>query len=1066
MNIPRHFEDIKVLHENTMPERAYYIPASKQMAIEPENREDSDRFLLLSGQWEFRYYENIYQIKDDFFEENFELSGYDDVKVPSVFQMTGYEKPQYTNVRYPFPFDPPYMPHENPCGTYVRDFDYHVLEEAPRAFLNFEGVDSCFYVWINGAYVGYSQVSHAVSEFEVTDYLKEGNNRIAVLVMKWCDGSYLEDQDKFRTTGIFRDVYILQRPKEMVWDYFVKTGLLESGAKSREQGTAYETAEIKITFDFLNKEKDMNITLLNAEGDVVKAHQTKEVDGSVILIVPDPILWNAENPYLYSMVLDFGDEIIVEKVGIREVKIIDKVLHLNGQKIKFHGVNRHDSDPVTGPAVSIEQMKRDLSLMKQHNVNAIRTSHYPNAPVFYQLCDRYGFMVIDEADIESHGPVEFVYKENTYQNSAGRWHETIGTDPMWEAPILDRIKRLVVRDKNRPCVLIWSMGNESAYGPNFEKALALVKDLDETRLTHYESYIYADKNRENDFSNLDLMSRMYPSLEDMERCLEKEPEKPFVLCEYSHAMGNGPGDLEDYFQMFHKHERFCGGFVWEWCDHAVYLGRAENGKARYAYGGDHGEVLHDGNFCMDGLVYPDRMPHVGLKEYKNVYRPVRVVSFDQEKKEAELKNYLDFTDLQDVVTVKTEVFRDGISIWAEESVPISVKPHESTKIALDFPVAESGRVYLKLTYLAAVTSPFVEKGQELGFDEILINNRDARNQFVVNLLEEEKPEAETKQEIEAKQEIETKAESQVVPSPSCTELTVSETETTIVVSGAGFSYIFDKLRGLWQQLTYQGEGLLCAPMDMNVWRAPTDNDFGIGHMWRRAYYHHVFPRAYSTETEHMDRQVVLHTKMALLAAPVQKMMDIDALWTITETGRINVKMQVCKNPEFPPLPRFGLRLFVKKDFQKVTYFGMGPYESYADKHRASYHGLFACEVRDLWEDYIKPQENGSHYDCDYVMLQQGRNEAPGSRMADTVITCFSPETFSFNASVYTQEEMTGKKHNYELQEAEGVVLCLDYKMAGIGSNSCGPQLMEQYRFEETEFIFEMNLLPSKNDTGF
>ena len=648
MIVPRYYEDLSVLHDNTMPARAYYMPASKRMDDLVEHRELSDRMQLLNGTWKFQYFDSIYDMKDAFYEDGYSVEGFDEIKVPSVWQMAGYDTHQYTNIRYPFPFDPPYVPQDIPCGAYVHTFDYAKDAAAPKAYLNFEGVDSCFYVWLNGTYVGYSQVSHMTSEFDVTDVLREGENRISVLVMKWCDGSYLEDQDKFRMSGIFRDVYLLKRPEKGIRDYRITTQLDSDIARINLTAAFYEPTEVRV------KLEDKN-------GAVVSEGVISESGESTFEIV-DYTLWNTENPYLYTIILETEQEVIVDHIALRKIEIKNQVIYLNGQKIKFRGVNRHDSDPVTGFTISMEQIKTDLTLMKQHNFNAIRSSHYPNAPFFYEMCDRYGFMVIDEADIEAHGPFMLYRKEDTDYNRFKRWNEKIADDPVWEAAIVDRVKLMVERDKNRFCIVMWSMGNESAYGCNFEKALAWTKGFDPERITQYESARYRNYDVTYDYGNLDLYSRMYPALTEIEEYLEKDGSKPFLLVEYCHSMGNGPGDLEDYFQMIQAEDKMCGGFVWEWCDHAIAHGVAENGKTIYAYGGDHGEVIHDSNFCMDGLVYPDRRIHTGLLEYKNVYRPARVVSYDAASGELVLHNYMDFDDLKDYAEITYELSQDGLVI--------------------------------------------------------------------------------------------------------------------------------------------------------------------------------------------------------------------------------------------------------------------------------------------------------------------------------------------------------------------------------------------------------------------
>ena len=726
MMIPRYYEDLSILHDNTMPMRSYYIPASQKMNTLIEHREDSDRFQLLNGVWKFQYYKSVYDLKEAFYRTSFNTKDFDDITVPGVWQIAGYDSPQYTNIRYPFPFDPPYLPQDIPCGAYVRKFTYHENIDAPKIYLDFEGVDSCFFVWLNGKYTGYSQVPHATAEFDVTGFLKEGENTIAVLVLKWCDGSYLEDQDKFRMNGIFRDVYLLKRPERAIWDYHITTQIKENTAKIK----------LNVTFDF---SIPVSVTIEDQARAVVAAGTISD-DGSIEFKIPNPTLWNTEHPYIYTLTLQSSYETIVDYIALRTIEIRDKVIYFNGQKIKFRGVNRHDSDPETGFTVSVPQIKKDLSLMKQHNFNSIRSSHYPNAPYFYQMCDLYGFMVIEEADIEAHGPYMLYRKEDTDYNRFKRWNEKIADDPIWEKSILDRVQHMVQRDKNRFCIVMWSMGNESAYGCNFEKALRWTKKFDPCRLTQYESARYRNYDVTYDYSNLDLYSRMYPAMNEIEEYLEEDGSKPFLLVEYCHAMGNGPGDLEDYFQLIQKDDRMCGGFVWEWCDHAIAHGKTESGKTIYYYGGDHDEELHDGNFCMDGLVFPDRTPHTGILEYKNVYRPVRVVSYDQETGKLVLHNYLDFDDLKDYLDIRFEVIKDGLSTVQKGKLsPFSVMPHTDGVTELNVTIPSEGKIYLKLIYRLKKETPFLKKNFILGFDEILLKNEDGRNQMALSWLKKNGP---------------------------------------------------------------------------------------------------------------------------------------------------------------------------------------------------------------------------------------------------------------------------------------------------------------------------------------
>ena len=1008
MIVPRYYENLSVLHENTMPARAYYIPASRRMDNLAEHREESDRMQLLNGTWKFQYFNSIYDIQDSFFEKNYDTENFDEIQVPSVWQMAGYDTHQYTNIRYPFPFDPPYVPQDIPCGAYVHTFEYSRDEKAPKSFLNFEGVDSCFYVWINGSYIGYSQVSHMTSEFDVTDVLQDGTNTVAVLVMKWCDGSYLEDQDKFRMSGIFRDVYILKRPKQAISDYHIKTRIEDMLAKVEIEMKFYSPLNVKISIEDRN-------------GAVVALGSIAE-EGTAVLEIASPELWNTENPYLYKLILETENEVIVDHIALRKIEIKDQVIYLNGQKIKFRGVNRHDSDPVTGFTINPEQITTDLTLMKQHNFNAIRSSHYPNAPFFYEMCDKYGFMVIDEADIEAHGPFMIYRKEDTDYNRFKRWNEKIADDPVWEEAIVDRVKLMVERDKNRFCIVMWSMGNESAYGCNFEKALEWTKNFDPDRITQYESARYRNYDETYDYSNLDVYSRMYPALSEIQEYLDKDGSKPFLLVEYCHSMGNGPGDFEDYFQMIQDNDKMCGGFVWEWCDHAIAHGTAENGKTIYAYGGDHGEEIHDGNFCMDGLVYPDRTVHTGLLEYKNVYRPARVISYNKEIGELVLHNYMDFDDLKDYVKISYELTQDGLVISKGILPEFSVAPHGEGKTNLKINVPENGKCYLKLIYHLKKELPLLDEDHILGFDEIEVSKEDTKCKL---------------------------AEKWIPKTVVDSELQVNENDTQIHIKGREFAYTIDKRTALFTEMKFAGREYLNHPMELNIWRAPTDNDMYIKSEWKKAHYDKAYTRAYTTEVVQGKHGVKITSHASVVAETVQKILDVTITWKIEAAGKIDADIAVTKDDEFPDLPRFGVRMFLDKKLSAARYFGMGPQESYCDKHQAASHGLYQANVDDLHEDYIRPQENGSHYDCEYVELNNSRYG----------IVASAEKAFSFNASYYTQEELEKKTHNYELIESDSVVFCVDYALNGIGSNSCGPVVLDQYRFDDVLFRFQFTLIP-------
>ncbi len=1004
MLFPKYYEDASTLHVGTQPPRAYYIPffTADSSAVR-EDRTASDRLSLLSGTWDFAYYSDVRDVTAPFWGDA-DRSGFEPLPVPSVWQRHGYDQNQYTNINYPIPYDPPYVPLENPCGAYYRTFTVDATQKAMRCYLNFEGVDSCFAVWVNGAFVGYSQVSHASSEWEITEHLHEGENEIAVMVLKWCDGTYLEDQDKFRSSGIFRDVFLLFRPAEHLRDFTVTTPLnVDRTAASVDVAPLFSGTPFAVTY-----------TLTDAADNIVA---TAVSDGAVSLAVSNPILWNAENPYLYTLTMETADERIAVAVGVRDVCRKDGILYINGQNVTFHGVNRHDSDPVTGPAVSKEQVMTDLRLMKEHNVNAIRTSHYPNAPWMPELCDRYGFYLIDEGDLETHGTI-FLYKPEDRFNEAT-------ADPQFYNAILDRMALLYHRDKNHPCVVVWSVGNESGCGKAVTDAWTWLKTTDPTRLTHYETcnefrdqpYVEEDLVHPN-FKTLDLYSRMYSSpdflRENMriQAALPPEERKPFVLCEYCHAMGNGPGDLEEYQQLFMEYDGLCGGFVWEWCDHAQYDGIAPDGRSRYLYGGDSGEFPHDDNFCMDGLVYPDRRPHTGLLEFKNVLRPARV-SQDEDGRFI-IRNWLDFTDLAEYMTVAYEVTCDGAVIQTGD-IPeeaLHVAPHRCAVLPVTVNLPSQGHCRIRFLFTLKHDTDLRVAGHELGFEELVLRPFAPRSAYSTN---------------------------GAAP-------TIAESDHTLEISGADFRYTYDCDNGLFTSLVKNGIDRLTAPMTYAVWRAPIDNDRHIRAELVNYRYDRLQPRAYETAYETVGNTVKLRTTWSIAGVSRQPLLHGESEWVIHPDGAIDMTMAVDKHIHTPFLPRFGITLNLPKSADRVRYRGRGPTENYVDKRHATWFGVFESSVAEQHEDYLFPQENGNHTECEWLSIG-------GLDVEATV------RPFSFSVSPYTVEELTRAPHNFELQESEHTVLHLDFMQSGVGSNSCGPKLSSQWQLNARHFTFSLLLKP-------
>ena len=955
-------EDTSVLHRGTLPPHAYFIPFGKGQ--QPfADRTKSRRFELLNGSWGFTYYPSIVDMPDDFISPEADTV----IPVPSNWQLHGFGKPQYTNVCYPIPFDPPYVPDDIPVGVYRRSYQY--TQDGLRRILCFEGADSCLYLYVNGKFAGYTQVSHALSEFDITDLLSEGENTIVCAVLKWCDGTYLEDQDKFRLSGIFRDVYMLSRPEEHLTD-------------------------IRITAD---AEGELSVQVSGGFADIALYDGDKLIctgtagDNEIFSARVEGVRpWSAERPYLYRLIITSNDEVIGERVGFRTVKIADGVFTFNGRKIKFFGVNRHDSYPDTGYYADESKMRRDLELMKRHNINSIRTSHYPNAPLFYQLCDEYGFYVIDEADAESHGCV------NVYQNL--KWTKPgdyngialIAKDPMFRDAILDRERLLVSRDVNRPCVVIWSLGNESGWGENFLEGAKLIKELDSTRPVHYESTHRLDDTPDD---VLDMVSKMYPSQDEMKKIIEND-KRPLLLCEYCHATGNSSGDMDDYYQVFCSDDRFMGGLVWEWCDHAFPVGEDEKGAAKYGYGGDFGELHHDGNFCCDGLCYPDRIPHTGLLEAGQVYRPVRVRRADGG---FVFRSLLHFVSADELYDCRYEITGPA-GVIAEGRVDFTLPPEGECRVTVPDAEGDFGTdTYIRFIFTDKTGDS--SEGLIVCFDQIQLAEGISRKTVISDKLPE-----------------------------------LTESSLSFEVAAGGRRFVFDRRRAQFTVIEKDDENILKKPMEFNFFRAPTDNDVMRGD-WYRLYMNDPVIKVYETEMTLDNGCAVIRAYSAYGRSIFEPFARVRAEYRIDSDGRLTVSAELEASEKVEFLPRFGLRIFADESFETVGYYGYGPYESYADKHKASYMGSFTAAISDMHEPYIRPQENSSHCGCRH-MTAIGESGA---------LRISSEERFSFSISCYTQEELASKAHEWELEKSGFTVICADFFMAGVGSNSCGPALLEKYR---------------------
>lgn len=999
------------LHLNCEEPHAYFIPFPDKKSAESELREESAYFKTLCGAWDFKWYPSVYSVEGIGSVPTFPSEGFDKIDVPMNWQMAlgrGYDVPNYTNVNYPYPVDPPHVPDENPCGLYRRDFTVTESQIKDKdVFINFEGVDSCFYLYVNGVFAAYSQVSHATSEIDVTEYVKVGRNTVQVLVFKWCDGSYLEDQDMYRASGIFREVYLLFRDRERVVDIFAKPTVSDDFKDGR--------LSVELT---LKGSPRVRLTLVSPCGETVE-EKTAEGDAAVF-DVKNAYLWNAEEPRLYTLWIESGNECIRLPIGFKRIEIIDRVIYINGKKVKARGVNRHDSHPILGHATPYEHFKEDLMIMKRHNVNTVRTSHYPSDPRFYYLCDKYGFYVVDETDIETHGFCRI-----------DRWN-MLTDSPEWTESYLDRARRMLERDKNHVCVIMWSVGNESGAGLNHKLMSEYFKKRDPSRLVHAEDESRFEWNAREDIKNgrtpafppehymgyTDVDSRMYPSPDyEVKFYLENALKNPLFLCEYCHAMGNGPGDLRDYWELIYRNDCFFGGCVWEFTDHSVAI-KQPDGSYHYTYGGDFGDTPNDKNFCVDGLVYPDRTPHTGFLEVKQAYAEAYAEAIDLTAGEFKIHSLRYFTALDDIDLVWS-VEQNGRSVQNGIIPSIGTAPRETTSVIIPYDISGlCGEVYVNISFRSNVATEWADAGYEICF-----------NQYKLPASEAEK---ETKADIY--------------------DVILEQDECEIRAISGETVYTFSKKHGVLCQITDNGRDMLASPVYPNIWRAPTDNDSRIGERWRNEGYDKVINKCYGISAERNGNRVTVVSDVSLGAASKATVLKARITYTVDGCGSLTVKTDVVVRDNLPFLPKFGYDLELCGDMENYSYFGYGPMESYIDKRLAARMGLFSGKVSDNIEHYVYPQENSSHYNTLAATVKS---------ISSHGLKFDCGEGFSFRASHYSAAQLTRANHDYELKPSENTFVSIDYKQSGIGSNSCGPQLAGRFRLSEKNFSFEFTVTPTR-----
>lgn len=1015
------WENPAVIGINKEPPHCTLMPYDDFQKALDGHRFRSVNYLSLNGRWKFKFSPRPEDRPVDFYRPDFDVSSWDEIPVPSNWQLLGYDKPYYFNSAYVFKKNPPYIEHDsNPVGSYRRSFTIPTHWKGRQVFIHFDGVESAFYLWVNGHLVGYSQGSRTPAEFNLTPYLHPGENFLAVEVYRFSDGSYLECQDYWRLSGIFRNVYLFSTPAIHVRDYELRCDLDE----------AYQDATFEVTARIHNFssspvwQPSLEVKIYNKNNQALALDpplKTTSVyiapgEESVLRLlttVPNPKKWTAETPNLYTILLILRDreghllEYLSSKFGFREVEIKNKQLLVNGQPILIKGVNRHEHDPDTGHYVSEESMRRDIILMKQHNINTVRTSHYPDDPRWYELCDEYGLYIIDEANIESHG---MGYKPDV----------TLANRPEWKEAHLDRIKRMVERDKNHPCVIIWSMGNEAGDGTTFEEASWWIHHRDPTRPVHYERALLRP--------HVDLFSPMYASPERIEKYATGHPDRPLILCEYAHAMGNSVGNLIDYWEIIEKYPVLQGGSIWDWVDQGLRK-KTPDGRHFWAYGGDFDEGDSDRNFCINGLVLPDRSITPKLLEVKKVYQNISVLPENLKEGKIQIKNKYFFTNLNKFL-IHWEITEDGDQVQSDQAGPYDIPPQTSHVVQLPYqlPTPQPGAEYwLIVRFRLREDTPWAKAGYVVAAEQLKLP------------LGSPAPQLEVKD------------------SPS---LQVNETTAEFSVTGPNFSLLFNKKNGQLESWRYQGKELIVRAPTPNYWRAPTDNDHGNGMpqrcvVWREASTRQTL--IFFEGTKLGKGLVKVSVKYYLPSVDSNHQVD----YLICGSGDIIVVNHLQPGQKkLPEMYRFGMRLQIPGEFEKVEYYGRGPHENYWDRKTSAFVGHYQTTVSKLFEPYVSPQENGYRTDVRWVVLYN--QEGQGILFQGKPTICFS-------ALHYTLEDLTqeirGTKHPTDLKTKPFVELNIDYRQTGVGgNNSWGALPLDKYILwpGEYRYTFRMRPVADKN----
>ncbi|TLS82389.1 beta-galactosidase subunit alpha [Photobacterium damselae subsp. damselae] len=997
------WENFLHLHENRMAPRAYFFSYDSVQSAKSFQRELSHRFMLLSGQWTFNFFTNPLLVPEEFYSQK--MTDWGHITVPNMWQMEGHGDLQYTDEGFPFPIDVPFVPTDNPTGAYQRTFTLGEQWNDKQTIIKFDGVETYFELYVNGQYVGFSKGSRLTAEFDISAYVQQGENLLSVRVMQWADSTYIEDQDMWWTAGIFRDVYLVGKEAVHVQDFTVRTDFADdyqSATLSCSVELENLTHAVATGYQLEYSLQDNGVEVAQGSCSIDDIDANRQVQFAIDM--NNPQQWNAENPYLYQLFITLKNsqgqilEVIPQRVGFRDIKVRDGLFYINNQYVMLHGVNRHDNDHLKGRAVGMDRVEKDLILMKQHNINSVRTAHYPNDPRFYELCDIYGLFVMAETDVETHG----------FANVGDL--SRITNDAAWEAVFVDRAERHVHAQKNHPSIIMWSLGNESGYGCNIRSMYAATKAIDDTRLVHYEE--------DRDAEVVDVISTMYSRAQLMNYFGEHPHEKPRIICEYAHAMGNGPGGLTEYQNVFYAHDHIQGHYVWEWCDHGI-LARDENGEEFYKYGGDYGDYPNNYNFCMDGLIFPDQTPGPGLKEYKQVIAPVKIHAVDGSNNRFTIENKLWFSDLNDY-TITADVRAEGETLRTVQFKVENLTANSAREITLDLPELDERETFVNFTVRKDSRTLYSAANHDIAVYQFLLKENTATAPVFVN--------------------------------HNATELNVAESRLDYTITGHNFALTFSKVNGKLTSWLINGEELIQSEPRLNFFKPMIDNHKQeYEGLWQPAHLQIMQEHFRTLNVETLDGKVVINTT-SIIAPPVFDFgMRCHYCYQINAEGQLNIELRGERYGDYPHvIPVIGLDLGINGDFDQVKYYGRGPEENYQDSQQANMIDVYQTNVADMFVNYPFPQNNGNRQHVRWAALTNRHG---------TGLLVKPQQDINFSAWFCTNENLHAAQHTIELEKSGYITLNLDHQVMGLGSNSWGSEVLDSYRVYMDTFCYGLTLMP-------